>query len=104
MAPAGRDNRRELDLFHGRARGRICEACPKKCHLLGDTSAERAVHKKPRWGGVCGFPIRSSPSGIRNSMTAFALTLILIAALLHAMWNLCAKRAGGGLPLVWLVG
>ena len=37
-------------------------------------------------------------------MTAFALTLVLIAAFLHATWNLCAKRAGGGLPFVWLVG
>ena len=36
-------------------------------------------------------------------MTAFALTLVLIAAVLHATWNLCAKRAGGGLPFVWLV-
>lgn len=37
-------------------------------------------------------------------MTAAALGLILIAATLHATWNLCAKRAGGGLPFVWLVG
>ena len=37
-------------------------------------------------------------------MTAFALTLVLIAAVLHATWNLCAKRAGGGLPFVWIVG
>lgn len=37
-------------------------------------------------------------------MTAFALTLVLIAAFLHATWNLCAKRAGGGLPFVWVVG
>ena len=37
-------------------------------------------------------------------MTAFALGLVLVAAVLHASWNLCAKRAGGGLPLVWLVG
>lgn len=37
-------------------------------------------------------------------MTAFALTLILIAAFLHATWNYCAKRAGGGLPFVWVVG
>jgi drug/metabolite transporter (DMT)-like permease len=36
-------------------------------------------------------------------MTAFALTLVLIAAVLHATWNLCAKRAGGGLPFVWVV-
>jgi drug/metabolite transporter (DMT)-like permease len=37
-------------------------------------------------------------------MTTFALILVLIAAVLHAMWNYCAKRAGGGLPFVWLVG
>lgn len=37
-------------------------------------------------------------------MTAFALVLVLVAAVLHASWNLCAKRAGGGLPFVWLVG
>lgn len=37
-------------------------------------------------------------------MTAFALALVLGAAVLHATWNLCAKRAGGGLPFVWLVG
>lgn len=37
-------------------------------------------------------------------MTAFALSLVLLAAGLHATWNLCAKRAGGGLPFVWLVG
>jgi drug/metabolite transporter (DMT)-like permease len=36
-------------------------------------------------------------------MTAFALALVLVAAVLHATWNLCAKRAGGGLPFVWLV-
>lgn len=37
-------------------------------------------------------------------MTVFALALILVAAVLHATWNFCAKRAGGGLPFVWLVG
>ncbi len=37
-------------------------------------------------------------------MTAFALALVLVAAALHASWNYCAKRAGGGLPFVWLVG
>ena len=37
-------------------------------------------------------------------MTAFALLLVLIAAVLHATWNYCAKRAGGGLPFVWMVG
>jgi drug/metabolite transporter (DMT)-like permease len=37
-------------------------------------------------------------------MTASALGLVLIAAVLHATWNLCAKRAGGGLPFVCAVG
>ena len=37
-------------------------------------------------------------------MTAFALLLVLVAAVLHATWNYCAKRAGGGLPFVWIVG
>ncbi|HEX2854416.1 MAG TPA: DMT family transporter [Opitutaceae bacterium] len=37
-------------------------------------------------------------------MTSLALVLVLLAAVLHATWNLCAKRAGGGLPFVWLVG
>lgn len=37
-------------------------------------------------------------------MTWLALTLVLIAACLHATWNFCAKQAGGGLPFVFLVG
>lgn len=37
-------------------------------------------------------------------MTPFALILVLTAAVLHAVWNLWAKRAGGGLPFVYLVG
>lgn len=37
-------------------------------------------------------------------MTSFALLLVLVAAVLHATWNYCAKRAGGGLPFVWSVG
>jgi drug/metabolite transporter (DMT)-like permease len=36
-------------------------------------------------------------------MTSFAVVLILIAAVLHATWNYWAKRAGGGLPFVYLV-
>jgi drug/metabolite transporter (DMT)-like permease len=39
-----------------------------------------------------------------RGMTALALALVLVAAVLHATWNLCAKKAGGGLPFVWLVG
>lgn len=36
-------------------------------------------------------------------MTSFALALLLIAAVLHATWNYWAKRAGGGLPFVYVV-
>jgi len=35
-------------------------------------------------------------------MTSFALTLVLISALLHATWNLLAKRASSGVTFVWL--
>ncbi|BET68503.1 hypothetical protein ASA1KI_34210 [Opitutales bacterium ASA1] len=37
-------------------------------------------------------------------MSISALLLVLVAAVLHATWNYCAKRAGGGLPFVFLVG
>jgi len=37
-------------------------------------------------------------------MTPLALGIILIAAFTHATWNFAAKRAGGGLPFVWLCG
>lgn len=35
-------------------------------------------------------------------MTGLALLLVLLAACLHATWNLCTKLAGGGLPFVYL--
>jgi drug/metabolite transporter (DMT)-like permease len=35
-------------------------------------------------------------------MTLLALALVLAAAILHAIWNLFAKRAGGGAAFVWL--
>jgi drug/metabolite transporter (DMT)-like permease len=37
-------------------------------------------------------------------MTTLALALVLVAAVLHATWNLFSKRSGGGLPFVELVG
>ncbi|MCF3651077.1 DMT family transporter [Synoicihabitans lomoniglobus] len=37
-------------------------------------------------------------------MTALALFLVLTAAVLHATWNLAAKRVGSGLPFVFGVG
>ncbi|MDQ6832773.1 MAG: DMT family transporter [Chloroflexota bacterium] len=35
-------------------------------------------------------------------MTVLALSLVLSSAVLHATWNLFAKRAGGGAAFVWL--
>lgn len=35
-------------------------------------------------------------------MSATALAIVFIAAFMHATWNYAAKRAGGGLPFVWL--
>lgn len=35
-------------------------------------------------------------------MSATALALVLLAALLHALWNIAAKRAGGGSPFILL--
>jgi drug/metabolite transporter (DMT)-like permease len=35
-------------------------------------------------------------------MTAFALSLILAAAVIHASWNYLLKRSGGGVVFVWL--
>lgn len=37
-------------------------------------------------------------------MNFTALGLVVAGALLHALWNLCAKKASGGLPFVWLFG
>ncbi len=36
-------------------------------------------------------------------MTAFALVLVLTAAVVHASWNMLAKRSRGGAAFVWLV-
>lgn len=35
-------------------------------------------------------------------MSPFALALVLTAAVLHASWNVLAKRSGGGTPFIWL--
>jgi drug/metabolite transporter (DMT)-like permease len=35
-------------------------------------------------------------------LTGLALALVLASAVTHATWNLMAKRAGGGVPLIWL--
>lgn len=37
-------------------------------------------------------------------MSLTALILVVTGALLHAVWNLLAKQAAGGLPFVWLFG
>ena len=51
--------------------------------------------------GHCTAPRRGA---FQSGMTTLALLLVLAAAVLHATWNYCAKRAGGGLPFVYLVG
>ncbi|HLJ16284.1 MAG TPA: DMT family transporter [Bryobacteraceae bacterium] len=38
------------------------------------------------------------------TVSGLALVLVLIAAVIHATWNLLAKKAGGGPPFVWLYG
>lgn len=37
-------------------------------------------------------------------MSLHALALVLLGALLHAVWNFHAKQAAGGAPFVWLYG
>jgi drug/metabolite transporter (DMT)-like permease len=37
-------------------------------------------------------------------MNASALALVITGALLHALWNVAAKKASGGLAFVWLYG
>jgi uncharacterized membrane protein len=53
-----------------------------------------------------GVGIEDQPSDApgRLFMTSLALLLVLIAAVLHASWNLISKRAGGGLGFVYVVG
>ena len=35
-------------------------------------------------------------------MNSLAIILVLSAAFVHALWNLLAKRAGGGVVFIWL--
>jgi drug/metabolite transporter (DMT)-like permease len=50
----------------------------------------------------CSHPrLGSAPR--RSSMTGWALTLILAAAVIHATWNLINKRASGHATFTWLV-
>ena len=37
-------------------------------------------------------------------MNSEALALVVIGAFLHAVWNLFAKKASGGVPFIWLFG
>jgi uncharacterized membrane protein len=37
-------------------------------------------------------------------MSLLALLLVLLAAVMHATWNLAAKRAASGLPYIWVSG
>lgn len=35
-------------------------------------------------------------------MSAFTLSVVLVASMLHATWNMLAKRARGGIAFIWL--
>src|SRR5205085_10386521 len=61
--------------------------------------AERLRRQRHHGAGDPGPGRRGGPG-----MTMTALGLVLAAAVLHAAWNLLAKRAGGGAALVWLYG
>jgi drug/metabolite transporter (DMT)-like permease len=37
-------------------------------------------------------------------MSLLALLIVLVAAVMHATWNLASKRVAGGLPYVWVTG
>lgn len=37
-----------------------------------------------------------------DPVTILAFLLILVSALIHATWNYLAKKAGGGIPFIWL--
>ena len=37
-------------------------------------------------------------------MTPLALLLVLLAAVMHATWNLASKRAASGVPFIWITG
>lgn len=53
---------------------------------------------------------RASPSRFNRhnhtpaTLNSTALALVICGALLHAIWNLLAKKASGGLPFIWLYG
>jgi drug/metabolite transporter (DMT)-like permease len=47
--------------------------------------------------------LRAGPRGARD-MSGFALALVLTGAVLHAIWNIVAKKAGGGASFVFLYG
>lgn len=37
-------------------------------------------------------------------MSALALAVVLVAAVMHATWNLASKRVASGVPFIWLTG
>jgi drug/metabolite transporter (DMT)-like permease len=49
-------------------------------------------------------PRRPPVQLLHHQMTPFAILLVLVAAVLHATWNLAAKRAGSGVPFIFVTG
>src|SRR5690606_28540679 len=62
----------------------------------GDLAPTRSTKKPGRFGHF-------GPNGKDSTMDGWALLLVLVAAVLHAAWNLAAKQVGrGGAAFVFL--
>jgi drug/metabolite transporter (DMT)-like permease len=61
------------------------------------------IHSFKKYFIGCGNTNKFQEKFYLNSMTASALTIVIVAALLHAIWNLITKQVNGGLPFFWLI-
>ncbi len=67
---------------------------PRTQNLLGRTHVR---------GGRAANGVKPVADAIEErAISPFVLSIVLVAAALHAWWNLLAKRVGGGLGFVWL--
>src|SRR4029079_3338864 len=77
---------------------------PGACGSRSDRNQAASDFGDPGDGDVLGAAPRRMHHARDAVGAAAALGLVLAAAILHAAWNLLAKRAGGGAALVWLYG
>src|SRR3712207_2348449 len=109
-----------VSLLHGRATSwsRPCSTlasewhlAPAQTHQRSGSRASLGMRAGGRWSSLatstavtgCSSSLRSQQrtEDGREAVTLFALALVLVSALLHASWNLLAKRVGsGGGPLL----